>query len=223
MILINLFSVFDPTSYFNLSLNWLILLIVFMYIYTYIYVCSGGYSIFLKNLIFIVNNLFKELAENKFIGIILLRVIRFFLLIISNLLGLIPFIFTSTAHAIFTIGLGVCLWISFFFIGFIKNFKNRIAHLVPEGSPIFLSPIIVIIESIRHIIRPFTLSIRLAANIIAGHLIIGLISRIRILNYFGFISSLFLQRIILVLELGVAVIQGFVFRILILLYSLEYY
>ncbi|CAL1285002.1 unnamed protein product, partial [Larinioides sclopetarius] len=56
----------------------------------------------------------------------------------------------------------------------IKNFKNSAAHLVPEGRPIYLSPLIVIIERISHLIRPFTLSIRLAANIIAGHLIISL-------------------------------------------------
>ncbi|TDJ92027.1 hypothetical protein E1923_29335 [Klebsiella pneumoniae] len=78
-------------------------------------------------------------------------------------------------------------------------------------------------ERVSHLIRPFTLSIRLAANIIAGHLIIGLLSRIRIIRIFGFFSSLLLQNILFVLEFGVSVIQGFVFRILLLLYALEYY
>jgi F-type H+-transporting ATPase subunit a len=86
-----------------------------------------------------------------------------------------------------------------------------------------LSPVIVIIESVRHLIRPFTLSIRLAANMIAGHLIVGLLSSIRIINILGFRISLIFQNLLLVLEFGVAVIQSFVFRILLLLYSLEYY
>ncbi|RDU34629.1 hypothetical protein DRW41_22470 [Neobacillus piezotolerans] len=81
----------------------------------------------------------------------------------------------------------------------------------------------VIIERVRHLIRPFTLSIRLAANIIAGHLIIGLLSRIRIISVFGFFGSLLLQNMLFVLEFGVRIIQGFVFRILLLLYALEYY
>lgn len=104
-----------------------------------------------------------------------------------------------------------------------KNFKIRAAHLVPEGSPLILSPFIVLIERISHLIRPFTLSIRLAANIISGHLIIGLLSRVRITRYLGLFISLIFQRVLLVLEFGVAVIQGFVFRVLLLLYSLEYY
>jgi len=92
---------------------------------------------------------------------------------------------------------------------------------VPEGRPIFLSPLLVIIERIRHIIRPFTLSIRLAANIIAGHLIIGLLARIREINFYRFFISVFMQRVILVLEFGVAIIQGFVFSILLLLYLFD--
>jgi len=108
-------------------------------------------------------------------------------------------------------------------IGWFKNFKNRAAHLVPEGSPLYLAPLIVIIEIISHLIRPFTLAIRLAANMMAGHLIISLLSRISILSFFGFINSFLFQRALLVLEFGVSVIQGFVFSILLLLYALEYY
>ena len=94
---------------------------------------------------------------------------------------------------------------------------------MPEGSPVLLSPLMVMIERVRHLIRPFTLSVRLAANIMAGHLIIGLLARISLVNVVGFVSSLIFQRLLLILEFGVAVIQGFVFRILLLLYVLEYY
>ncbi|CAL1286584.1 unnamed protein product [Larinioides sclopetarius] len=81
----------------------------------------------------------------------------------------------------------------------------------------------VLIEGISHLIRPFNLSIRLSANIIAGHLIIRLLARISLIRFLGFSRSIFLQRILLILEFGVSIIQGFVFRNLVLLYALEYY
>lgn len=108
-------------------------------------------------------------------------------------------------------------------MGWFRNFILRAAHLVPAGSPLGLSFLLVLIESISHLIRPLTLSIRLAANIIAGHLIIGLISRISKVGLVRGVLSVFIQTIILVLESGVAVVQGLVFRILLTLYTIEYY
>ncbi len=221
--LINLFSVFDPTSYFGFSLNWVIILFVF-FIFPFKYYCYFG-SLF-KRVMGIrgfVNNIFKEIAGNNYIGIIFVRVVTFIYLVVRNLMGLFPFIFAFSSHPFFTIGVGVTLWISFFLMGWVKNFKNRAAHLVPEGSPMYLAPFMVLIELISHLIRPFTLSIRLAANMMAGHLIIILLARIRSVNLFGLGASLVFQRVLLILEFGVSVIQGFVFRILLLLYGLEYY
>lgn len=223
MILINLFSVFDPSSYFGISINWIVIFLIYIFIFSRFYKIYGRILLFLKKFLGLINGIFKEIVELKYLGIIIIRLISFIYLIIRNLLGLFPFIFTSTAHIIFTIGLGIIIWIRFFLIGWFKNFKNRAAHLLPEGSPLLLSPILVLIESIRHLIRPFTLSIRLAANIIAGHLIVGLLSRISLLNSIRFIFSLIFQSLLLILEFGVAIIQGFVFRILLLLYAVEYY
>lgn len=170
-----------------------------------------------------VNSIFRDIAGPNYMGMIFIRSITFLYLVARNLIGLFPFVFTFTAHPIVTLGLGLTLWFSFFLMGWLKNFKNRAAHLVPEGSPLYLAPLMVLIETISHLIRPFTLAIRLAANIIAGHLIIRLLARIRTLGIFGFLNSLIFQSILLLLEFGVSVIQGFVFRILLLLYGLEYY
>jgi len=221
--IISLFSVFDPTSYLGLKLNWLILLIIFLYFPLKYYLVERGLIKVFKILFVRVRRVFKDVSIPNHLAVNFLCVITFLYLVLTNLLGLFPFIFTGRAHLLITLGLGLVLWISFFIIGFLKNFKIRCAHLVPEGRPLVLSPLIVIIERIRHLIRPFTLSVRLAANIIAGHLIIGLLSRISLVNFFGFFGSLVLQNILLVLEFGVSVIQGFVFRILLLLYALEYY
>ena len=221
--IINLFSVFDPTSYFNLSLNWIIIIFIIIFIPFKYYIYESEFYIIFKTLFFSVGKVFDEVSFPNNLALIFLSVITFIYIILRNLLGLFPFIFTSTAHPMVTLGLGVVFWVSFFLIGWFKNFKNRAAHLVPEGRPVLLSPLIVIIESISHLIRPFTLSIRLAANMIAGHLIIGLLAIVSLVNLFGFIGSILLQSILLILEFGVAVIQGFVFRILLLLYALEYY
>lgn len=221
--IINLFSVFDPTSYFGLSLNWIILLIIFLFIPVKYYLMEGGLNKIFKVLFIQVSKIFKEVSFPNHSALNFLSVITFIYLVLRNLLGLFPFIFTRTAHPVITLGLGVVLWLSFFLIGFSCNFKISCAHLVPEGRPFILSPLIVLIERISHLIRPFTLSIRLAANIIAGHLIIGLLSRISIVNLIGFFSSIVLQNVLFILEFGVTVIQGFVFRILLLLYAIEYY
>jgi len=221
--IINLFSVFDPTSYFKVNLNWIILLIIFIYFPIKYYIIEGGMLNIYKVFYFYIRKVFKEVSFPNYLALNFLCVITFIYLVLRNLLGLFPFIYTRTAHPVITLGLGLVLWISFFLIGFTCKFKERCAHLVPEGSPFVLSPLIVMIERVSHLIRPFTLSIRLAANIIAGHLIIGLLSKISIIGLFGFFSSLILQNILFILEFGVTVIQGFVFRILLLLYALEYY
>nr|YP_009172234.1 ATP synthase F0 subunit 6 [Hypsosinga pygmaea]ALF36391.1 ATP synthase F0 subunit 6 [Hypsosinga pygmaea] len=219
----NLFSVFDPSSYYGFSLNWMIVLLIFLfYPIKYYYIKSGMYGIFIS-FSYSVDKMFSEIAGSSKLAMVFVCVVTFMYLIISNLLGLFPFIFTSTAHPVITLGLGLVMWMSFFLMGWIKNFNKSAAHLVPEGSPLYLSPLMVLIESISHLMRPFTLSIRLAANMMAGHLIISLLASISLISFLGFSSSIILQSILLVLEFGVSIIQGFVFSILILLYALDYY
>nr|AIT76175.1 ATP synthase F0 subunit 6 [Pirata subpiraticus] len=219
----NLFSVFGPTSYFGINLNWMIMMIVFMYFPMKYYLMESGMLSMYKMFYMSVSKIFKEVSFPNYLALNFLCVMTFMYLFLSNLLGLFPFIFTSTAHPVITLGLGLVFWMSFFLMGFTCKFKESCAHLVPEGSPFLLSPLMVLIESVSHLIRPFTLSIRLAANMMAGHLIIGLLSSISMIGVLGFFSSLLLQNMLFVLEFGVSIIQGFVFSILLLLYALEYY
>jgi len=96
------------------------------------------------------------------------------------------------------------------------------AHLVPQGTPRILIPFIVIIETIRNIIRPGTLAVRLSANIIAGHLLLTLLGNTG--NSLSAILISFLiitQLLLLMLESAVAIIQSYVFTILRTLYSRE--
>merc|ERR1719243_137361 len=103
---------------------------------------------------------------------------------------------------------------------FLKALRRFLSHLVPTGTPGALIPLIVIIELVRNFIRPITLSVRLAANIVAGHLLIRLINRgsplspARGLILIGGLILFFL-------EVGVAFIQGYVFSTLRVIYLSE--
>jgi len=105
----------------------------------------------------------------------------------------------------------------------IKNQYNRLfAHLVPRGTPVALIPVIVIIETVRNVIRPGTLSIRLAANMVAGHLLLTLLGSQGPTAGGLIILGLIVRLILLLcLELAVACIQAYVFTILRSLYLNE--
>lgn len=104
----------------------------------------------------------------------------------------------------------------------VYQYNNLFAHLVPVGTPPFLMPIIVIIETIRSIIRPITLSIRLAANIVAGHLLLTLLgSQAPSLAFINLIILIIGIVLLLLLEVAVACIQSYVFTILSSLYLNE--
>lgn len=93
------------------------------------------------------------------------------------------------------------------------------AHLVPQRTPVVLIPFIVLIESIRNVIRPVTLSIRLSANIIAGHLLITLLGNLLASSASITLAVMMIVQLALVrLEIAVSVIQAYVFSILITLY-----
>jgi len=107
-------------------------------------------------------------------------------------------------------------------ISIIFQYNNLFSHLVPKGTPGFLMPIIVIIETVRNIIRPLTLSIRLAANIVAGHLLLTLLgSQIPNVRPISFLVLFFSLCLLLLLEVSVACIQSYVFIILNSLYLNE--
>jgi F-type H+-transporting ATPase subunit a len=137
-------------------------------------------------------------------------------------MGLFPYIFTRRRHISFTLTLALPLWLGRILISILYQYNNLLAHLVPTGTPSFLIPVIVVIETVRNIIRPLTLSIRLAANMVAGHLLLTLLGSqgptLRIFNLILLIGGLF---ILLLLEVAVACIQSYVFTILSSLYLNE--
>lgn len=220
----NLFSVFDPsTSIFNLSLNWLRTFIGLILIPFSFWLIPSRIN-FMWNKILIT--LFKEfktlLGPNRRNGCSFIFISIFSLILFNNFLGLFPYIFTRTSHLTLTLTLALPLWLRFIIYGWINHTQHIFAHLVPQGTPNALMPFIVCIETIRNIIRPGTLAVRLTANIIAGHLLLTLIG-----NTGNSLSNLLLSFLIirqialLILESAVAIIQSYVFAVLSTLYSRE--
>merc|ERR1711910_265335 len=124
-----------------------------------------------------------------------------------NFIGLTPYTFTPSRSISLTLGIAICVWV-FIELGFIfKAIKRFLAHLVPSGTPDVLIPLIVVIELVRNFIRPITLSVRLAANIVAGHLLIRLVNSGDPLSL-GALLIVIGGSLLYFLEVGVAVIQG---------------
>merc|ERR1712115_542743 len=147
---------------------------------------------------------------------------NFFFILINNFIGLFPYVFTRSRHISFTLTLALPLWLGSILISIVYQYNNLLAHLVPVGTPRFLIPVIVIIETVSNIIRPLTLSIRLAANIVAGHLLLTLLgSQGPNLSFFYLLCLILGLFLLLLLEVAVACIQSYVFTILRSLYLNE--
>jgi F-type H+-transporting ATPase subunit a len=220
--MINIFSIFDPTTNYYLSLNWLrILIIFFLFPFQYWLLPSRFIFFWIKFIKFIFIE-FKALINYSYSNIIIF--IRLLLIILlNNFLGLFPYIFTASRHIRISLSLSLIFWLRTILYTIFSYFKILLAHLTPLGTPFILIPFIVIIESIRLIIRPLTLAIRLTANIIAGHLLLSLLgSSGQLINNIIIIPILLFSQILLfILEISVALIQSYVFSILSTLYRRE--
>lgn len=139
-----------------------------------------------------------------------------------NLLGMIPYSFTVTSHITITFSLGLSLFIGITIIGFIEHGLHYFSLLVPHGISKPLVPALVILELVSYLIRPFSLSIRLFANMMAGHTLLKIVagfswSMFGIGGIFYILGILPLIALFLFigLELAVACIQAYVFSVLI--------
>ena len=145
----------------------------------------------------------------------------FIFIFISNLISLIPYSFALTAQIIFIISLSIIIWLGVTILGFYKHGLVFFSLFVPSGTPLALVPLLVVIELLSYIARAISLGLRLAANIIAGHLLIiilgGLLLNFITINLFtiilGFVPFIIILAI-LFLEFAIAIIQAYVWTIL---------
>lgn len=147
----------------------------------------------------------------------------FMFLLFGNVLGMIPYAFTYTSHIIVTFALALVVFVGVTIIGFIKHGFRFLKLFVPSGVPAFLLPLLVVIEILSYLTRPISLSVRLFANMAAGHTMLKLFGSFVVgLGAWGFIvagaAPLAFVIALTALEIGIAFLQAYVFTILSCIY-----
>nr|YP_398818.1 ATP synthase F0 subunit 6 [Leptotrombidium deliense]BAE47100.1 ATP synthase subunit 6 [Leptotrombidium deliense] len=202
----NLFQIFDPSSFFGFA-NLAIVLVLLTSLFLLIKKSKS-----IKKIV-VSSEPGKSLGSHETIKFMVL----FFFISMLNIFSLVPHTFGPTSQISLNFPLALTIWLSINLFFAIKKTKMFLSHLVPSGSPMALVPLMVLIELTSNMIRPITLSVRLTANIVAGHLLISLLE-----SFLGdSTESAAPSTILLFLETGVAVIQGYVFSVLSYLYYQE--
>jgi F-type H+-transporting ATPase subunit a len=150
----------------------------------------------------------------------------FMFILVANLIGLIPYSFTITSHIIITVSFALLVFVTVVVYGFWKNGLHFFKLFVPSGIPIFILPLVVFIEVFSFFLRPISHSVRLFANMLAGHIALkvfaGFVAMLGVslgaLGWAGGIAPLALTVALTALELLVAFLQAYVFAILTCIY-----
>nr|AVW86055.1 ATP synthase F0 subunit 6 [Branchinotogluma japonicus] len=224
----DIFSSFDPatcSSYSSLtpSVFWILSFTSIILIQPSMWTSNNRYSWIFSFPIEVMNSQASRTFSLHLKGFPSILVPLFLMLIILNLMGLLPYVFSSTSHLVFTLILGLPLWLSLIISAMMHAPKSFIAHLLPSGAPEWLNPFLVITETLSISVRFVTLSFRLAANMSAGHILLGLMGIAASSSIFSSIPSfafLFsIQMGYMIFEMGICLIQAYIFCLLISLYS----
>lgn len=142
----------------------------------------------------------------------------FMFILLGNLLGMIPYSFTFTSHIIVTFALAFAVFVIVTLIGLVRHKLHFFSFFFPEGAPLYMAPILIPIEVLSYLARPVSLSIRLFANMMAGHTMMKVFAMFTIaLGVFG-VAPLAINVALTAFEILVAVLQAYVFTILTCLY-----
>jgi F-type H+-transporting ATPase subunit a len=149
----------------------------------------------------------------------------FTFILFANMLGMIPGTFTVTSHLIVTVALAMIVFLTVLVYGFYKNGPKFLKLFVPSGIPIYIMPLIVLIEVISFLSRPLSHSVRLFANVFAGHItlkvfasFVPMLAGLGVLGWFGAVLPLGMTVALTALEFLVAFLQAYVFTILTCIY-----
>jgi ATP synthase subunit 6 len=214
---------------FSFNNHSLYLIICFFFIFFIFYIILLNTKIIGNNFQFLIENIYlfildilKQQAGFKAIKYFPLYLYLFIFLLISNLLGLLPFSFTTTSHIIQNFLIAFSFFLAFTILGII-NLKFKFIDLfIPSGVPLWLLPLLIIIEIISYISRSFSLSIRLFANMMAGHTLLYILSSFAFslakVFFILFLIPIIVIYLVYLLEIGIACLQAYVFIVLLSIY-----
>lgn len=144
----------------------------------------------------------------------------FYIILFTNLIGLIPYSYTSTVQVAIVLVIGISLLFSILILGFIRHGSLLLGLFIPAGTPMALVPLMIIIELISYLTRTFSLGLRLSVNMITGHTLVKVFSGMIYLIYlkvnsiFVILLPLILLSIFLALEVLIAYLQVYIFTFL---------
>lgn len=134
------------------------------------------FQLAVEGLFMFITNIVKQQAGNRGLRYLPLFFAIFLIILFSNLIGLLPFAFTPTSHLAFTLTLALSCNIALVIIGFKEHRLQFLQLFVPKGGPAWLIPLIVVIEVFSYLLRTLSLSVRLFANMMAGHTLLHILS-----------------------------------------------
>jgi len=228
--IVDIFSTFDDHNFVFISsatFIWLAtVLIIILFNFNY-WVKKSRWETVTNTPVRLVGSQIIQSPRVNLGGLICLVTGLFLFLLISNLLGLLPYVFSTTSHLAVTFSLAFPIWFTLVISRATKNPYSFTAALLPRGAPAILNPFLVLVETVSMCVRPITLAVRLAANMGAGHIVLGLIGTFLSRNFFIdntllTLSLTTVQTIYFLFEFGVRLIQGYIFCLLITLYATEH-
>ncbi len=166
-----------------------------------------------------IRNLVSETAGQDALKYLPLIFSLFTFVLFGNMLGMFPFAFTFTSHIAVTFALAAFIFIFVTLLGFMKHGLHYFSLFLPHGTPWYIAPILIPIEVFSYLVRPITLSVRLFANMLAGHILLKvLVGFIGMMGLVGGILPLLVTLAIIGLEVFVAFLQAFIFTLLTCVY-----
>jgi len=172
-----------------------------------------------------IQNMIEEQIGSKGRGYFPFIFVMFTFILASNLLGMVPYTFTVTSHIFLTFALGMTMFTAVNIIGFKTHGMHFFSFFLPPGSPLALAPLLIGIELVSYIFRVISISVRLFANLMAGHSLLKILAGFAwvmlsggVLGVIGSFSTLTVIFLITGLEVGIAFLQAYVFTVLTCLY-----
>jgi len=226
--ILDIFSSFDPSLsliYVNLSSSifWTRTLFSIFLTTSIFWICPTRLSLLIHTPLSFIYNQSIQTIGRHIKGFPQVITPLFLFLLIINITGILPYTFSLSSHLFLTLSLALPIWRAIILSSLNYSLPIFIALLLPGHAPNWLNPFLVIIETLRTLVRPLTLSFRLAANISAGHIVLALIGAYARAIFFlsGYLLFIFIifQISYLIFESAICLIQRYIFCLLLSLYS----